>query len=179
MFLLISLTCANFFSYFSLVVHAKHKLNANQRMNKQTNNVNQPFLCMCGSWNVVKLFFLYFMYLNAEQLKFSIHEMSSQNGSFLFPSKRFGETSNFIPFDTILIRYSNHSFDFHEHSCIIIEKNELRELLNLEWITIKNTECRLFFFSQMHASRNVDQSKNSLGRIFFGQQLKFHWMNEW
>lgn len=153
-------------------------MRTNEWTNKQTTSTNLSCVCVAHEmlWNC---FFLYFMYLSAEQLKFSIHEMSSQNGSFLFPSKRFEETSNFIPFDTILIRYSNHSFDFHEHSCIIIEKMNYANCLI--WNESQLKILNVVFFSSLKCTRHetLTSRKTVWDAFFFGQQLKFHWMNEW
>lgn len=136
--------------------------------NKQTTSTNLSWVCVCGSWNVVKLLF---SYLNAEHLKFSIHEMTSQNGSF--PKANALEKNRiFIPFDTVLIRYSNHLFDVHEHSCTIIDKKNYANCL------ISN-ESQLKIFSNARVMKRWLVEK-SLWRVFFVNSSSFiEWMNEW
>lgn len=103
LFLFISLTCANFFPTLALWLHAKHKLNANERSENITSTNFPVCKCMCISWNVVKFccfFFVFHILEIAEQLKFSIHKMSTQNGTVnVLTCSSKGKSPSFFPCD--------------------------------------------------------------------------------
>lgn len=106
-FLFISLTCANFFPTLALWLHAKHKLNANERSENITSTNFPVCKCMCISWNVVKFccfFFVFHILELAEQLKFSIHKMSTQNGTVnVLACSSKGKSPSFFPYDAFFL----------------------------------------------------------------------------